>query len=401
MDQHTVLQRVPELELKLFSDNQIKIDYQGTSYLVDFFGLRILDLFSTPNSLSSALGLLDPSISGTQDWIDFTRTVMMMYKAGILRDVQQQAPVHKPEPKGFDSAFIHIQMLNDQRRTRSYLEAISQVVKPGDVVLDIGTGTGILATAAAKTGARQVYAIEATSISSQAKQLFAQNQVQDRITLISGWSTQVSLPEQVDVLVSEIIGNDPFGERVLEATIDARKRFLKENARFLPDLVRVYALPLKVPSGLRSDYLYSSEMLENWYSWYGIDFSALLDTRLEDAYFLNINPMEARNWPVLCDPVFLLEIDLARVDTPLVECTVQSIVQSAGEIDGVLVYFELRLAPDIWFSVSPARADDKNSWRNLVWLLPAPVAVQPGDVVEINYRYNQPGIRDGVAVKKV
>ena len=401
MDKHTLLQRVPELDIKLYSDNQIKIDFAGTSYLVDYFGLRVLDLFSQPCTLTDALEKLGGAASGTQDWVDMTRTVVMMHKAGILRDVRQQAPLHKPQASGFDSAYIHIQMLNDQRRTASYLQAIGQVVKPGDAVLDLGTGTGILATAAAKAGARQVYAIEATSIGSQAQHLFERNNISDKVTLISGWSTQVSIPEQVDVLVSEIIGNDPFGERVLEATIDARKRFLKREARLVPDLVRVYALPLKVPDKLRREYLYTSEDLEKWNAWYGVNFASLLEIRLEDPYFLNFNPMEARGWPVVCDPVYLLEIDLSKVDTPLIESRVESIVQSAGEIDGVLVYFELRLAQDLWFSVSPSEADEKNSWRNPVWLLPEPIQVQAGDTIHIDYRYNIPGFADGVVVKKV
>jgi predicted RNA methylase len=51
-------------------------------------------------------------------------------------------------------------MLRDQRRTKSFLEAVRNVVSPGDVVIDIGTGTGILAAAAAQAGARHVYAVE-------------------------------------------------------------------------------------------------------------------------------------------------------------------------------------------------------------------------------------------------
>ena len=41
-------------------------------------------------------------------------------------------------------------MLDDRRRTEGFLAAIRQVVRPGDVVVDIGTGTTVLATAAAR-----------------------------------------------------------------------------------------------------------------------------------------------------------------------------------------------------------------------------------------------------------
>jgi ribosomal protein L11 methyltransferase len=44
--------------------------------------------------------------------------------------------------------------------TRMCLEALEQRVKPGDVVLDLGSGSGILSIAAAKLGAREVYALD-------------------------------------------------------------------------------------------------------------------------------------------------------------------------------------------------------------------------------------------------
>lgn len=42
------------------------------------------------------------------------------------------------------------------------------------------------------------------------------------------------LPRRGDVMVSEIMGSDPWGERLLEVTADAKKRRLEPKARFLP-----------------------------------------------------------------------------------------------------------------------------------------------------------------------
>ncbi len=48
----------------------------------------------------------------------------------------------------------------DHPTTRSCLLALDRYVRPGDVVLDVGTGSGILAIAAARLGARRVVALD-------------------------------------------------------------------------------------------------------------------------------------------------------------------------------------------------------------------------------------------------
>lgn len=98
-------------------------------------------------------------------------------------------------------------MLPDDRRTGDHLAAIEEAVRPGDVVLNIGTG--VLAVAAARAGARRVYAVEASDIAEVAGRVFAANGVQDRVTLIPGWSRTVDLPEPVDVLVAATEGRRP------------------------------------------------------------------------------------------------------------------------------------------------------------------------------------------------
>ena len=52
------------------------------------------------------------------------------------------------------------EMIADHIRIDAYVRALKAAIKPGSVVLDIGTGTGIFALLACRLGARRVFAIE-------------------------------------------------------------------------------------------------------------------------------------------------------------------------------------------------------------------------------------------------
>ena len=89
---------------------------------------------------------------------------------------------------GWADPVEHARMLHDERRTGDYVAALAAAVRPNDVVLDIGTGSGVLAVAAARAGARRVYAVEASDIAEVAQRVFVVNGVEDQVTLLPGWS---------------------------------------------------------------------------------------------------------------------------------------------------------------------------------------------------------------------
>ena len=59
------------------------------------------------------------------------------------------------------------------------------------------------------------------------------------------WSTNIDLDEQVDVIVTETIGDMGFEEGITGWIIDARKRLLKPNGRVIPQTVEMIAAPVE------------------------------------------------------------------------------------------------------------------------------------------------------------
>ena len=85
-------------------------------------------------------------------------------------------------------------MIRDRVRTEAFRRAIESVVRPGDVVLDVGAGSGILSLFAARAGAACVYAVERTTVAAVAQGLAAANGVAEIVQVFHGDVMEIELP---------------------------------------------------------------------------------------------------------------------------------------------------------------------------------------------------------------
>jgi hypothetical protein len=383
-----LLARAPELTVEIAANGATTAIVGGRAVHCGPHGLEILAALTAPRTADDVVREVGAKAKSATTFMAVTAMLQHMLSEGVVRDANApDAPLGGAPNRGYEHPDIHIEMLNDAPRTDAFLAGIREVVKPGDVVVDIGTGTGVLAIAAAKAGAYRVYAIEASRIADAADLVVRANDLPSVVRVVRGWSTQVELPERADVLVTEMIGNEPFAEDALLINWDARKRLLKEGARVVPRGLRMYAYPARVSATVRAQTFFTEEVTRAWTKRYGMDFSALL--ALPRPTYVESSARDVATWEALAEPALVGEVDFATCGTTL-DLRTRGTITRAGALDALVAYFDLDLAPGISISTAPTVAEASNHWRTPVWLLPAAVEAQAGWAFEIRYRQAKP-----------
>lgn len=260
-----------------------------------------------------------------------------------------------------------VYFLANSPRVEAFREAIERTVRPGHVVLDLGTGIGTFALLAARAGAR-VYAVDADPVIDVAKELARDNGLSDRITYLEGWSEALEPPERADVLIFEDYASqlcDPGTEALLE---DVRRRWLKADALAIPRGIRVSLAPVCSPATYRTLAPWEDEAP------YGLNVERLAGRVLNDLHSVH--------WTA--DVPLASAVEVARVD-PLSGDSLGFSVDTAwrvtrdGELHGLGLWMDFDLAEGVTLSNAPV--DGTAVWGQVFFPLASPLPVREGDEV--------------------
>lgn len=259
----------------------------------------------------------------------------------------------------------HRLLLDDEPRTIAFREALRRVVKPGDVVVDLGSGSGILSYFAVEAGARKVYAIERGHMADVIALMVRQLGLTDRIEVLHETSAKVELPERGDVLVSEMLGAFALQEQILSIFIDARTRLLTPNARLIPSRFALTAVPVERPA--------HHELHVGWWSKprYGIDFSVLRTFAANQMFTAEIEPAD-----YLAKPAEIMNVDLTTIADTTVTGSASFEVTRAGTLHGFGGWFHATLAEDVMLTNL-----DASHWLQEYFPIDEPVPLAPGMIV--------------------
>jgi type I protein arginine methyltransferase len=264
------------------------------------------------------------------------------------------------------------EMIANEVRIKPYIEALRRSVKPGSVVLEIGTGTGLMAMLACRFGARKVYAIEFDNVIEVARETAALNGLSDKIDFIQDLSTRVTLPEQADVIVSDLRGALPLYSTHIPSIIDAR-RFLAPGGVMIPSQDKIWAAIVSVPK--LYDSIITPWKTEN----FGFDMRNIRERATSTLTKCSISPEQ-----LVTEPQCWTVLDYSNVSNPNVSGTLDWTIAADREAHGFGAWFETTLIEGVGYSCAPGLPEVIYGNVLLPWSEPVPL--KAGDNVCIAWR---------------
>jgi SAM-dependent methyltransferase len=264
----------------------------------------------------------------------------------------------------------NLSMLKDRTRVEAYRRAVYETVRPKDVVLDLGCGSGILALFACQAGAKRVYAIESEDVIDLARQICPRNGFQDRIVFIKERSFRVDLPEKVNVLVTETLGTFGLDEGLVGSVLDARERFLDAGGSVVPARLLLSVVPIELPG-------FYDHMVEFWGKpCHGLDLTPV--RRLAANYF---HPIKIHEEAFLSAPTLLADLPLASVKTSDVQGEMTFYASRRGFCHGLAGWFAADLVEGVRLSNSPTNPD--SHWGVAFFPFEQPVPIHRGTRITV------------------
>lgn len=272
----------------------------------------------------------------------------------------------------------HQVLLSDLTCQGAFEKIIEQNVKSGDVVLDLGCGTGIHTLMALKAGAKKVYSIEINPMIEIAREVIANNGFQDRVEFLMGDSLQLELPEKVDVIISNLgfLGS-------LENLPHAFKKFLKPNGIMIPDSAQMHFSPV-------NEEAFYKRMVNFWEQQpLGFDFSALRKMATNHPFYFKIKSLNSKN-----EIVDLAPIQYTNPQN-LYSWTHELTQAEDATVHGWLGWYDFCLSGESFISTMPGSQLHPDLWSHIYLPLENPIDLKSGDKIQFDLSMSNKLAPDG------
>jgi len=253
-----------------------------------------------------------------------------------------------------------VSLLSHRQRIAKFAMVIERIVKPRDYVIDIGSGSGILAILAAKQGA-QVTAVEINEESLRYAERAAEvNGVADQIEFVAMNILEYSPTELADVVMCEMLSSMMLIEQQIPVSSFAVEKLLKPLGKIIPNSIQIFAVPVQ------------TEILWNRFMVQELSFPRVPQT------------IEKTQYTDFADLAKVASFDLTIPNrNPVVDKILSFKMIDEGLVHGLVGMFSSKLYEDVILNMN-------DGWRELFIPLDEPVKVAKGDILSIGLFY-RPG----------
>ena len=300
--------------------------------------------------------------------------------------------------QSYGNMSVHCLMLQDNPRMDMYTRALAQSKSAidGKIVVDVGSGTGVLSMICAKTcSPKHIYAIEANRfIADLSRMIIQQNGLQEMITVINKPVEEVDISdwkhpdEKAGIIISEWMGFYLVHEAMLDSVLWARDFLCDPNPLILPSSCRIW-------TAIVSNETFRQEELEIWVKpiTCGIDMSSIGMARaVELTESPQIEVLEADQ--LLSKPVVAFELDLNTMDrlgfaTLPLKASMSLKIEKEGVFSSVGLWFDVSFkGTDVVLDTSPMQP--ATHWKQTNVFLGCWASVPVGTPIEFLLNISRP-----------
>jgi type II protein arginine methyltransferase len=272
----------------------------------------------------------------------------------------------------------HFEMLNDVKRNAAFQRALTNAITPETIVLDIGSGTGLLAMMAARAGAKETITCEMVpQLAELARDTVALNGLADRIITLDKKSTSLSIGHQMvhkaNLLVTETVDCGLLGEGIVPSIAHARANLLTEDAQIVPCAATVYAMVVESPRLRNLNCARTAA---------GFDVSLI--NRYATEHYTPVR-LDAFEYTALTDPFEVFHFDFANGTIAAERTTITVPTKRDGIGQCIIFWFSMQLDAEISISNEPGST---THWEQALQCLDQEILTRAGHHIVINAEHD-------------
>ena len=272
----------------------------------------------------------------------------------------------------------HFEMLNDEQRNAAFQRALTNLITPETVVLDIGSGTGLLAMMAAQAGAKEIITCEMVpQLAELTRDTIALNGLSDRIVTVDKKSTSlvfgVQMVHKANLLVTETVDCGLLGEGIAASITHAKANLLTDDAKIVPCASTVYAMVVESPRLRNLNCARTAA---------GFDVS--LANRYATSHYFPVR-LAAFEYTALTDPFEVFHFDFANGTIVPERKTIEVRAKRDGAGQCIIFWFNMQLDEENAISNEPGST---THWEQALQCLDQEACVKAGDTLLVNAEHD-------------